>query len=82
MAHTIIIMYCNYLQSIAPSVPTLYTNRALCNLKLGKWSQVVEDCQKAEQLDPSLIKSHFFKGQALTELGKYDSAILSLKKGK
>ena len=59
----------------------LYTNRALCNLKLGKWTTVVEDCQKVEELDPSVVKSHFFKGQALVELGKFDSAILSLKRG-
>lgn len=68
-------------QKVTPSVPTLYTNCALCNLKLGRWTQVIEDCQKVEQLDSSVIKSHFFKGQALVELGKYDEAIVNLKKG-
>ena len=70
-----------WLQKTAPTKPTLYTNRALCYLKLGNWNQVVEDCQKAAQLDPSVLKAHFFKGQALVELGKYDGAIVSLKKG-
>ena len=68
-------------QKDTPAKPTLYTNRALCCLKLGNWSQVVEDCEKAAQLDPSIIKAHFYKGQALIELGRYDGAIVSLKKG-
>ena len=41
----------------------------------------MQDCEKAVQLDPSVIKAHFYKGQALVELGKYDGAIVSLKKG-
>lgn len=73
--------YVFFPQKVTPSIPTLYTNCALCNLKLGRWTQVIEDCQKVEQLDSSVIKSHFFKGQALVELGKYDEAIVNLKKG-
>ena len=69
------------MQKRTPLSPPLYTNRALCYLKLGNWNQVIEDCQKAAQLDPSVIKAHFFKGQALIELGKYDGAIVSLKNG-
>lgn len=68
-------------QKVTPTVAALYTNCALCNLKLGKWNQVIEDCQKAAELDPSIVKSHFFKGQALVELGNYNEAIASLKKG-
>ena len=75
------IIHCIWPQKTTPSKPTLYTNRALCCLKLENWSQVVQDCEKAVQLDPSIIKAHFYKGQALVELGKYDGAIMSLKKG-
>lgn len=32
-------------------------------------------------MDPELVKGYFFKGQALVELGKFDDAIVSLKKG-
>ncbi len=61
---------------------TLYTNRALCQLKLGKYQEALEDSQKALAIDPALVKGHFFRGQALIELGKLDDAIVSLKKGK
>lgn len=33
------------------------------------------------ELDPKLIKAHFFMGQALTELENYDEAIQALKIG-
>ena len=86
LGHTIrmcalIIVFWIWPQKTTSSKPTLYTNRALCCLKLENWSQVVQDCEKAVQLDPSSIKAHFYKGQALIELGKYDGAIVSLKKG-
>ena len=77
----LIIVFWIWPQKTTSSKPTLYTNRALCCLKLENWSQVVQDCEKAVQLDPSSIKAHFYKGQALIELGKYDGAIVSLKKG-
>ena len=60
---------------------TLYTNRALCYLKLEQWSSVVEDCRRALRLDSALIKAHHFMGQALIELEKYDDAIICLKTG-
>ena len=41
----------------------------------------MEDCQKAVHLDSTLIKAHFFMGQALIELECYDEAIVSLKTG-
>ena len=69
------------MQAKTPHEAVLYTNRALCHLKLGQWTLVVEDCQKALQLDSTLVKAHFFLGQALTELENYDDAIVSLKTG-
>ena len=41
----------------------------------------MEDCQKALCLESTLIKAHFFMGQALIEIGSYDEAIISLKTG-
>ncbi len=60
---------------------TLYTNRALCFLRLGQWQEAVEDCQHAIQIDSGLVKGHFFMGQALVELAKYDDAVVCLKTG-
>ena len=64
-----------------PRTATYYTNRALCYLKLQQWRLSVEDCQKAVQIEPNLLKAHFFMGQALTELENYDDAIAVLVKG-
>ncbi|EDO38045.1 predicted protein [Nematostella vectensis] len=63
-----------------PTVPTYFTNRALCHLKLKKWGQVVSDCRQALELDANLVKGHFFNGQALIEQECYDEAITSLLK--
>lgn len=63
-----------------PTVPTYFTNRALCNLKLKKWSQAVSDCRRAIELDINLVKAHFFLGQALLEQESYDEALASLKR--
>ncbi|XP_063680755.1 E3 ubiquitin-protein ligase CHIP-like [Bolinopsis microptera] len=58
-------------------VTTIYTNRALCYLKLELWDRVLRDCKLALEIDKMMTKAHFFMGQALTELGKFDEAISS-----
>jgi len=63
-----------------PSIATFYTNRALCYLKLKNWDSSCDDCRHALELDPSLIKGHFFLGQALLELGHYDESIMHLQR--
>ncbi|KAJ7340238.1 hypothetical protein OS493_002970 [Desmophyllum pertusum] len=63
-----------------PTVPTYFTNRALCHLKLKKWTQAVSDCRCAIDLDANLVKAHFFLGQALLEQENYDEALASLKR--
>jgi len=63
-----------------PTIATYYTNRALCYLKLQMWDAACQDCRKALETDPSLIKAYFFQGQALHELGYYDEAVANLKK--
>ena len=64
-----------------PTVPTYFTNRALCHLKLKKWAQAINDCRRAIELDANLVKAHFFLGQALLEQENYDEALASLKRG-
>ncbi|XP_033098598.1 E3 ubiquitin-protein ligase CHIP-like isoform X3 [Anneissia japonica] len=62
------------------SYPALFTNRALCYVKLKKWAEAAKDCRQAIEMDQTLVKGHFFLGQALLEKGMYDEAITSLKK--
>lgn len=61
-----------------PSVPTFYTNRALCYLKTKNWEQANQDCKHAIEIDSNIVKGHFFLGQALLEMNLYDEAITSL----
>lgn len=63
-----------------PNTPLLFTNRALCHLKLRQWEKVHQDCQRSLDLDRSWVKGHFFMGQAYVEQCLYDEAIASLKK--
>jgi len=62
------------------SVPTYFTNRGLCYLKLKQWELACQDCKRALDLDSSLVKGHFFLGQALLELDSCDEAIVHLQR--
>ncbi|XP_014260623.1 STIP1 homology and U box-containing protein 1 isoform X2 [Cimex lectularius] len=63
-----------------PTMPTYFTNRALCHLKLKRWDSSCQDCRKALDMDSSLVKGHFFLGQALLEMENYDEAIKHLQR--
>ncbi|KAK2181665.1 hypothetical protein NP493_386g05033 [Ridgeia piscesae] len=63
-----------------PNVPTYFTNRALCYLKLKQWDKVAQDCKRGLEIDSSCVKAHFFYGQALLEMGLHDEAISSLRR--
>ena len=64
------------------SVGTYFTNRALCYLKLKQWEKAVQDCKRALEIDCTIVKGHFFLGQALLEVNSFDEAITSLARGK
>ncbi|KAI7697493.1 E3 ubiquitin-protein ligase CHIP [Sarcoptes scabiei] len=63
-----------------PTIATLFTNRALCHLKMKNWEFACDDCRKSLDLDQNLIKGHFFLGLSLLELGHYDESILHLQR--
>lgn len=63
-----------------PHVPTYYTNRALCHLKLHQYDLACKDCRNALDLDCASVKGNFFYGQALLELESYDEAIKYLQR--
>ncbi|KAL3272392.1 hypothetical protein HHI36_013869 [Cryptolaemus montrouzieri] len=63
-----------------PDVAHYFTNRALCHLKLSRWHDACTDCRRALDMDPCLVKGHFFLGQALLELESYDEAIKHLQR--
>ncbi|XP_071813879.1 E3 ubiquitin-protein ligase CHIP-like [Apostichopus japonicus] len=63
-----------------PQDARFFTNRALCNMKLKRWSDVLDDCRLAMEIDRSSVKSYFFLGIAQLEQELYDEAIINLKK--
>ncbi|XP_070518477.1 E3 ubiquitin-protein ligase CHIP isoform X1 [Cardiocondyla obscurior] len=65
-----------------PGQALYYTNRALCHLKLKRWESVCKDCRWALDIDPCLMKGHFFLGLALLELELFDEAVKYLQRGK
>lgn len=56
-----------------PDIALYFTNRALCHLKLLRYDQASQDCRRALELDATLVKAHFFLGQALLEMTGSDS---------
>lgn len=63
-----------------PNMPTYFTNRALCHLKMKRWEASCQDCRRALDMDGNLVKGHFFLGQALLEMDNYDEAIKHLQR--
>ncbi|XP_023212091.1 E3 ubiquitin-protein ligase CHIP-like, partial [Centruroides sculpturatus] len=72
--------FVNFLQIKNPLIPTYFTNRALCYLKLHQWELACQDCRRALDMDSTSVKGHFFLGQALLELESYDDAIKYLQR--
>ncbi|XP_063979912.1 E3 ubiquitin-protein ligase CHIP [Diachasmimorpha longicaudata] len=63
-----------------PGQAQYFTNRALCHLKLKRWDSSCQDCRHALDMDPCLVKGHFFLGLALLEMEAYDEAIKHLQR--
>ncbi|KAJ3222417.1 STIP1 y and U box-containing protein 1 [Clydaea vesicula] len=63
-----------------PNNPLCYTNRALSYLKLNKFENVIQDCEKGLDLDPNSVKAHYLLGQALTHTSRLNESISHLKK--
>lgn len=57
-----------------PCERPLWTNRAMCRNKMGKYEDALADCISALSLDPKCTKSITQKGNALMGLGQFDEA--------
>ncbi|XP_051877219.1 LOW QUALITY PROTEIN: zinc finger CCCH domain-containing protein 7A [Pristis pectinata] len=55
-------------------IEKLYANRAACYLNMGLYNQVLEDCDKALQLNQNNYRALFRKGKSLKELGRHKEA--------
>ncbi|TKY55649.1 Suppressor of RPS4-RLD 1 [Spatholobus suberectus] len=50
-------------------------NRAFCYSKLELHKHVIKDCDRALQLDPTLLQAYILKGSALSVLGRKENAL-------
>eukprot|EP00933_Yihiella_yeosuensis_P082344 TRINITY_DN9619_c0_g2_i1.p1 TRINITY_DN9619_c0_g2~~TRINITY_DN9619_c0_g2_i1.p1 ORF type:complete len:392 (+),score=110.33 TRINITY_DN9619_c0_g2_i1:86-1261(+) len=60
---------------------TLYSNRAMVRLNLNKVEDALSDAKKCLELDPSSVKAHYRKAQALQRLSEWDDAIAAAEAG-
>ncbi|KAF3919411.1 hypothetical protein ABW21_db0207793 [Orbilia brochopaga] len=66
-----------YTQAIAidPTNYTLFTNRALVRLKLGRYDDVINDCMSAININRDAMKGHYMAAQALIQLSRPSEAL-------
>ncbi|XP_067859467.1 zinc finger CCCH domain-containing protein 7A isoform X2 [Heptranchias perlo] len=55
-------------------IEKLYANRAACYLNMGLYDQVLDDCDKALQLNHNNYRALYRKGKSLKELGRHKEA--------
>ncbi|XP_040287879.1 sperm-associated antigen 1 isoform X1 [Bufo bufo] len=65
---------------LKPEECALYTNRALCYLKLCQYEEARQDCECALQRDASNIKALYRRAQAYRGLEKYQDCASDLRK--
>ena len=70
-----------YTQAIAldPSLITLYSNRAMCELKLEQHGLAVADATKAIELDPKFAKAYYRRASAHLSILEPKKALPDLK---
>lgn len=56
-------------------------NRAFCYSQLELHKHVIKDCDKALQLDPTLLQAYILKGRAFSALGRIEDALLVWEQG-
>jgi tetratricopeptide (TPR) repeat protein len=55
----------------------LYTNRALTNLHLERYNEVLDDCKTALRINPGSLKAMVYKARAHRALGHHELAVQS-----
>jgi casein kinase 1 alpha len=61
--------------NLNPKAAVLYSNRALCELQLGKWERAREDAKDAIELDPGQVTYYRILSQALSKMSLLTEAI-------
>jgi Flp pilus assembly protein TadD len=61
---------------------TLFSNRAMVYLNLGKVDEALKDCESCLKLDSTMVKAYYRKAQSLERLGRFDDALAAIAKGR
>ncbi|KAJ8765768.1 hypothetical protein K2173_014890 [Erythroxylum novogranatense] len=56
-------------------------NRAFCYSQLELHKHVIKDCDRALQLDPTVLQAYILKGRAFSFLGRKEDALLAWEQG-
>lgn len=65
----------------ASTVSILYANRSMCQLRMKKVEEALQDANIAAQRDPTYVKGYFRKASALIELSRFGEAKVALEQG-
>jgi len=68
----------NHLLQARPKDPILFHNRAIVNIKAGKYQQTLDDETNALALKHDFVNALIFRGRAHTLLGQYPQALTDL----
>lgn len=68
--------------SICPSNAILYNNRAMCYMKLKQFRKALDDCVRATELEPHLVKAHIRKATCYEKLCDFGRALESYESAK
>merc|ERR1712154_584105 len=69
-------------KEIKTNQASCHSNTALCKLKLKQFTDCIESCVKALELEPENVKAIYRRGQAHAYNGNNPSALVDLKKAK
>jgi len=59
---------------------TIYSNRAAAYMKLGKYEQAKEDCDKTIQMDPNYVKAYLRRATCNAQLGNHEDVVRDYEK--
>jgi len=75
------IKYYSESMSLDPSNAILPANRAMAHLRLNKYTEALQDCDRAINLDEKFVKAYHRRGTARKHLGMIEAAIQDFEKG-
>ena len=64
-----------------PTENTIYSNRSIALIKLGRFEEALQDATKCIELDPKFARGYLRKCTVLNELGRFEEALEPAQEG-